>query len=199
MKLTNLILAFAITLSIQLNAQETVTKQSLESGTIENQFDYLIKKSYKYKDYKNVKLWWLERLQKAVDDSLKVNKKEISNLKNVLIEKDKEINTLSTNLETSKTDVVQLNTEKDSIRIIGMLIAKPLYNSILWSIIAVLLGLLLIYIFRFNRSNTITVGANAKFDELETEYENHRQRSLEREQQLRRKLQDEINKQKKEK
>ena len=74
-----------------------------------------------------------------------------------------------------------------------------LISFILWSIIAVLLGLLLIYIFRFNRSNSVTLSTNGKFDELEIEYENHRQRSLEREQQLRRKLQDEINKQKKEK
>lgn len=203
MKLTNFILAFAIVLGIQLNAQETTpetaSKQALESGTIDNQFNYLIKKSYKYKDYKNVKLWWLERLQKAVDDSLNINKKEITDLKIILIEKDNEIATLTSNLETTKTDVVQLNTEKDSIRIVGMLISKPLYNSIIWSIIAVLLGLLLIYIFRFNRSNSVTLSTNGKFDELEIEYENHRQRSLEREQQLRRKLQDEINKQKKEK
>lgn len=203
MKLTNFILAFAIVISIQLNAQnttpETVSKQTLESGTIDNQFDYLIKKSYRYKDYKNVKLWWLERLQKAVDDSLNVSKKEIVNLKSVLLDKENEIKTLTANLETTKTDVVQLNTEKDSIQIIGMLISKPLYNSILWSIIAVLLGLLLIYIFRFNRSNTITLSTNQNFSELESEYESHRQRSLEREQQLRRKLQDEINKQKKEK
>ena len=203
MKLTNFILAFAIVIGIQLNAQETTPeiapKQTLESGTIENQFDYLIKKSYNYKDYKNVKLWWLQRLQKAVDDSLEINKKEIIDLKIIVTEKDNEIKTLTTNLESTKTDVVQLNTEKDNIIFFGMLISKPLYNSILWTIIAVLLALLLIYIFRFNRSNSITVNTNDKFNELESEYENHRQRSLEREQQLRRKLQDEINKQKKDK
>lgn len=203
MKLTNFTLAFAIVLGIQLNAQETTPetapKQTLENGTIENQFEYLINKSYKYKEYKNVKLWWLERLQKAVDDSLNINKKEIIDLKIIVTEKDNEIKTLTTNLQTTKKDVVQLNTEKDTILFFSILISKPLYNFILWTIIAVLLALLLIYIFRFNMSNSITVHTKDKFNELESEYEDHRQRSLEREQQLRRKLQDEINKQRKEK
>jgi preprotein translocase subunit SecF len=199
MKLTNFILAFAIVLGIQLNAQENTPKQTLENGTIENQFEYLINKSYKYKEYKNVKLWWLERLQKAVDDSLNINKKEIIDLKIIVTEKDNEIKTLTTNLQTTKKDVVQLNTEKDAILFFGVLISKPLYNSILWTIIAILLALLLIYIFRFNRSNSITVYTKDKVNELESEYGNHRQRSLEREQQLRRKLQDEINKQRKDK
>ena len=47
-------------------------------------------------------------------------------------------------------------TEKDNINFFGFLLSKPLYNSILWSIIAVLFGLLLIYIFRFNRIDNNT-------------------------------------------
>ncbi len=41
------------------NAQETTTEEddklSLTEGTIDNQFEYVIQKSYNYQEYKNVK------------------------------------------------------------------------------------------------------------------------------------------------
>lgn len=199
MKLTNYIFICILSLSIHLNAQEIKPDQTLDSGTIENQFDYIIKKSYSYKEYKNVKLTWLHRLKNAVNDSLNIGRKELADLKVVLNNKDVEISNLTTGLEKSEGNVAQLNIEKTSINFLGMLISKPLYNTILWSIIGVLFTLLIIFIIRFNRSNSITKTTNNKFDELESEYEDHKQRTLEREQQLRRKLQDEINKQRKDK
>ena len=54
-----------------------------------------------------------------------------------------------------------------------------------------------IFIFKFKRSNTLTKEAQEKLIDTEAEYDTHRQNALEREQQLRRKLQDELNKQKK--
>lgn len=195
MKLTNYFFICIFSFSLHLNAQDIKPDQTLDSGTIENQFDYIIKKSYSYKEYKNVKLTWLHRLKKSVDDSLNINRKELTDLKAVLDSKDIEISNLATNLETTQKDVAQLNIEKTSIDLLGILISKPLYNTILWSIIGALLTLLIIYILRFNRSNSITKTTNDKFDELESDFDDHRQKSLEREQLLRRKLQDEINKQ----
>ena len=178
-------------------AQESEPERKLDSGTIENQFDYIIEKSNRYQDYKVVKRTWIERLKRVVDDSLNVVKKELSETKKVLSEKENEIVTLSNSLKTTNQNVSNLNNQKDSMNLFGVLVSKPLYNTILWSIIGVLLAALIIYMLRFSKSNSITNEANNKFAELEEEYDNHRQRSLEREQLLRRKLQDEINKQKK--
>lgn len=197
MKLSKLLLFIAVFACISIYSQETEeNQQSVDSGTIENQFDYIIDKSNKYQEYKVVKRVWLDRLKKAVDDSLNIVKKELIDTKSVLAEKESEIITLKNTLETTNKDVTSLNNEKDSMNFMGVLISKQTYNTILWSIIGILLIGFILYIFRFNRSNSITTETQNKFDELETEYENHRQRSLEREQQLRRKLQDEINKQK---
>jgi len=199
MKSINLISIITLFICLTTDAQENNIKQTIDSGTIENQFDYLINKSNRYQEYKVVRRVWLDRLKKAVDDSLNVIQIELKNTKITLSKKEVEINRLSDSLNDSKKNVALLNNEKDSIRFFGTLISKPLYNSILWSIIIVLLIFLLFYILRFNRSNKITKYSNGKFNELEKEFEEHRQRSLEREQQLRRKLQDELNKQKKEK
>jgi preprotein translocase subunit SecF len=194
-KLLYLVFLFSITLSAQ-NRAVTVTK-SLNEGTIDNQFDYLIKKSNRYQDFKVVKRTWLNQLKKSVGDSLVLLRTELNSTKNLLTEKENEINKLTNSLDTTNKNVTTLNNEKDNINFFGTLISKGLYNTILWSIIGLLILALVTYILRFNRSNSITKETNNNFAELEREHESHRQRSLEREQQLRRKLQDEINKQKK--
>jgi len=198
MKATKLLLIFALLFSISINAQTSLKTKSLSEGTIENQFDYLIKKSGRYQEYKVVKRFWLDNLKKSVIDSLKTMRKELVVTKGVLVEKQSQIDKLTTTLDTTNKSVTSLNNEKDNINFFGKLISKSLYNTILWSIIAGLLAALALYVMRFSRSNTITKESKDRFVELEREYESHKHRSLEREQVLRRKLQDELNKLKKE-
>jgi hypothetical protein len=73
---------------------------------------------------------------------------------------------------------------------------KTNYNILMWSIIAALLSLLLFFIYKFKNSNALTREAKLKLDEVETEFEEHRRTALEREQKVRRQLQDELNKNK---
>ena len=87
--------------------------------------------------------------------------------------------------------------EKDSISFFGAALTKGSYNTIIWGIIGVLLALLGFFIFKFKNSNTITLQAQKALSETEAEFEDHRRRALEREQKVMRKLQDEINKQRK--
>jgi len=197
MKPLKFLLTLSLLFCISVNAQKELKTQSLSEGTIENQFDYLIKKSNRYQEFKVVKQVWLNRLKKSVNDTLKTMRRELNANKDILIEKQSQINKLTNTLNATNKNVDALNNEKDTINFFGASISKALYNTILWLIIIGLLVALVLYILRFNRSNIITKEANNKFSELESEYEGHRQRSLEREQQLRRKLQDEINKQRK--
>ncbi len=55
-----------------------------------------------------------------------------------------------------------------------------------------------IFIGRFKQSNSITKDIKNRLKETEEEFDNHRKVALEREQKVRRQLQDELNKQKKE-
>lgn len=213
MKFNKYIFLFFLFIAVSLHAQENaqtnvkdpVNVKDIDEGTISDQFDYIINKSNSYTDpnrnrsYKVVRKEWLNRLKKATDDSLAVLETELNSTVNLVKTKDAEITNLTISLDESNSTITQLNKEKDGIKLIGIIISKPLYNTILWSTIGGLLVFLIIYIVRFNRSNSITKDSQEKFDELENEFDNFRQRSLEREQQLRRKLQDEINKQRKEK
>lgn len=196
------LLAIAFTFSFSVNGQTQVEKEklSLDNGTIDNQFEYVIQKSYTYrgngKVYKNVERHWLYTLKAHTLDSLKAVHKDLSDTEAIVDTQAKEITDLKSNLSTTQSNLDKTNIEKNNMALFGLQMSKTNYNVLMWSIIAGLLALLLFFIYKFNSSNTITKGAKHALAEIEEEFDEHRKTALEREQKVRRQLQDEINKQK---
>ena len=169
---------------------------SLTKGTLDNQFEYVIQKSYNYQDYKNVKKDWLYQLKAHTLDSLKAIKNDLKTTQNTVDSLAQEITTLKSNLSETKTTLAETNEEKDNMALFGLQMSKNNYNVLMWSIIGVLLVLLVFFIYKFKNSNSVTREAKKSLVETEEEFEEHRRTALEREQKVRRQLQDEINKQK---
>jgi septal ring factor EnvC (AmiA/AmiB activator) len=189
----------AVLFSISLYAQSNVEQQdnlSLDSGTIDNQFDFVIKRSNRYQEYKVVRTAWLNTLKAHTLDSLKAIQDQLDNTRNTVNAQQTEIDGLKSELESTKATLDTTNLEKNSIALLGMQMSKTNYNLILWTVIGLLLILLLIFIFKFKNSNTVTRKAKRSLADIEEEFEEHRRNALEREQKVRRQLQDEINKQK---
>ena len=138
----------------------------------------------------------LQKIKSNVLDSINTLKKELAETKLVVQTQDKEINNLKSDLKTTNDNLTIVTKEKDGIKFLGFPMTKTGYNTILWSIITGLLAFLLFFIYRFKASNTITKQANALLADTEAEFENYKSKSLEREQKVRRELQDELNKQK---
>jgi len=181
--------------SISINAQEDETG-SLNSGTIESQFNYLYKKSPRWEDYRSVKTNNLFKFRDNVLDSLKSARKIYNESQKVVASQKAVIDSLNLKLDNTKENLSVVTSEKDSIKFLGIPLSKTGYNTILWSIIGILGAALALFIGRYKRSNAVTILAKKDRLEIEEEYEAHRQRALEREQKLRRELQDELNKQK---
>ncbi|MDO5977281.1 tRNA (guanine-N1)-methyltransferase [Flavivirga spongiicola] len=173
---------------------------SLNSGTIDSQFEFVIQKSYTYKGsgkiYKNVERHWLYTLKSHTLDSLKAVHKDLADTRLVVKKQDKEISDLKQNLSNTQSNLDKTNTEKNNMALFGMQMSKSSYNVLMWTIIAGLLALLILFIYKFKNSNAITKGAKHALAEIEEEFDEHRKTALEREQKVRRQLQDEINKQK---
>jgi septal ring factor EnvC (AmiA/AmiB activator) len=196
-----LVFIFLLNLSFSQNATEQESL-SLNSGTIDNQFEFLLKKSGNFKGtngqpYEAVKTGWLLTLRKHVRDSLVKIRKDLSQTQAVVTSQSDEISKLKTNLAATQDNLDSTNLEKDSMSLFGIPMSKSGYNSLMWSIIAALFVFLLFFIYKFKNSNTITKRAKQNLAEIEEEFEEHRKIALEREQKVRRQLQDEINKQKK--
>ncbi len=183
----------------QTQAVNEDDKLSLDSGTLQSQFEYLTKKSTNWRDergrsYEVIRNEWVTKIKSNTLDSLKAIKKDLLNTQNKVVAQNTEIEQLKSSLSNTKTNLDTTNQEKDSMSLFGMQMSKVGYNALMWSIIAGLLAFLLFFIFKFKNSNSITRAAKLKLEETEEEFEDHRRTALEREQKVRRQLQDEINK-----
>lgn len=203
MKLIPALLLFALICNpILLSAQQSaVFPEELENGTIEGQMEFLFKGSSNYTNngirYKVLRTRELEKLHGNILDSLNNIKKQVSDLSKSIGNQDEIINDLKLKLDETSGKLEQTNSEKDSISLFGKTVSKMTYGVTMWTIIIVLLLLLGHFIYRFSLSNTLTQEAKSKLQDLETEYEDHRRKALEREQRISRQLHDEINKNRK--
>ncbi|WP_111306765.1 tRNA (guanine-N1)-methyltransferase [Confluentibacter sediminis] len=187
-------LTFSFTAFSQNDPEDN--KLSLDEGSIDNQFEYVIRRSNNYQDFKVVKKTWLYTLKAHTIDSLNAIHKNLADTQILVNTQAKEISDLKSSLESTKTNLETTRNEKDNISLFGIQMSKGSYKTIMWFIIACLLALLGLFIYKFKNSNAITREAKKSLADIEEEFEEHRKTAVEREQKVRRQLQDEINKQK---
>jgi len=188
-----LIALFAIAgMTRNIYPQETPSKPTLDKGSIETSFAYVIRNASDYEDSKVVKTWWLWRLRSYVLDSLKVYRDSIQNIQNLVDIRNHQIDSLKTDLKTLNSSLSDAVRERDSLSFLGISMTKFLYNSIMWLIAAVLFVSLIIIFLLYKRSNVVTVKTRALLAETQEEFESHRKRALEREQKIAREMYDEI-------
>ena len=105
--------------------------------------------------------------------------------------------TVTKNLKTTQENLTVSKGKEDGMSVFGVTTKKATYNLVLCSIIGALMFFLILLFYRFKNSHSITKQTNLKLSEIEKEFDVHRKKTLEQQQQLSRKLQDEINKSKK--
>lgn len=186
---------------VHLSYAQNTVEAPAEDNSIKGQFETLVRKSTNYrqggKRYEVVRLLQLQAIQKNVLDTISVANSNIGELQATIGQQETTLSSLNTKLDETTKNLKQLTSEKDSMSFFGAMISKGSYKLIVWSIIVGLLIFLLLFIYKFRNSNTLTQQAKVNLVDLEAEFEEHRRRALEREQKISRKLQDEINKNKK--
>lgn len=193
--LTVLFSLFSILVFSQNKKNQATINQVLKSGTIEEQFNTLIDKSNDFQEYKNLKHYNLNRFRKNFKDSLKATKLKFDKANATIESQKKNMESLQNQISDLNKKINDISVDKDTIYFFGMRLTKASYNAILWLLILAFLATALFFLFRFKSSNAITKAAKKSLAEIEEEFETHRKKALEREQILRRQLQDEINKQ----
>ena len=178
--------------TIPFFAQEATN--DVQSNTLEEQFVQVVDKSNNYQDYKIVQKSKINQLRINILDSIKNLKSTIESTNLEIIQKKNRIDSLTHDLKNTELELANSIEKENAIDFFGIETAKSTYNALMWSIISILLLSLGLFIFKFRNSNVITKDARNKLVEVEEEFDRHRQKTLEEQQQLRRKLQDEINK-----
>ena len=187
-----LLFLFLIT-SFVAYTQETIEVE--EDSSIKGQFDRIYRISTTYQTYKVINRDEYEKLKSNVLDSLKSSKELISEKENLLKTERDNVELLNSMLNTTKLDLDTAQQKENSIFLVGTHLNKTTYNLILWFIITLLFVGLGFFVFKFSKSNVLTNEAQSNLLNIEKEFDDHRKKSIEREQKLRRQLQDEINKQ----
>lgn len=175
-------------------AQDSI---EVRKNTLNNQMTEAFEKSNSYQEYKVIKKTQLATLRRNILDSVSNLEKEIGTQNSELAKQNNEIDSLRNNLKQTQENLALSKEKEDGIEILGVLTSKATYNTIMWSIIGALLLIGGFLFFRFLNSHKVINAAELKIAEMEIELEDYRRNSLEREQKLRRKLQDEINKNRK--
>jgi len=179
--------------TVMLFAQEN-PQTEVKDNSIEGQFKDVVDGSNNYQEYKVIKKYEINQLRKNILDSISALESKISTSKTEIDQKATKIDSLTSQLKTTKEDLSVSKEKENGISILGILTQKATYNTIMWSIIVLLLVGLAFIFYKFKNSHKVTKDSQLKLAETEMELETNRQKSLEREQKLRRKLQDEVNK-----
>lgn len=174
-------------------AQEATT-ETTGPLTIDEQFADVIKSSNSYEDYKVIKKYKINALKKNTKERIDELQGQIISLNSTIEKQQAEISKLNTDLSGTQQTLEATNQEKDSMNFFGKQMSKSGYKTLMWGIAGLLLAGLLLFIFRFKNSNSITKEARYKLSEAEQEFEEYRKKALEKEQKLGRQLQDERNK-----
>jgi len=190
MKLSNLIHCFLF-LSITAFSQEV----DKETSSITEEFDKVYKTSSSYKEFKVIRKVRFQDLKSKVSDSIEQINKElrIENKKNIKLEQD--LNNIIKKSLQNNLEMVQAINEKKSISFFGFQLKKSIYKIIIWFTIILLIFTLFYFIYQFKNSYKVVLIAKKERIEAEEKLATFKKNSLEREQKLRRKIQDEINKQ----
>ena len=188
---------FVLLFSTSLFAQTKLTKKEIRElpNTIENEFKKAYGLSNTWKEYKMIPRNEFLVFQKNVLDSVTILRKEIVARQEIVDSQKKEIATLNENVSKVSKDLTSSQDKENQISVLGIATNKTTYNMFTWSLIGLLLLALVFFISKFKSSNFLTKKAKNDLAEIEQEFESFRKKSLEKEQKLRRQLQDEINKQ----
>ena len=177
-------------------AQNRLTKKQIDSlpNTIENQFLKTYSKGKNWHEYKMIDKAHFATLKTSILDSVSKLKKTIVSKEQLITEKQNTITSLKSEIATLDQSLNNAKNQENSISLFGTPVDKDIYNSIVWSIIGILALGMAFFIYKYNNNISITKEAKNNLVEIEEEFENHRKKTIEKEQKLRRQLHDEVNK-----
>jgi len=192
-------LAFMVmaVLFITSNIYSQTTTKLKDTVSVKSQFEYLMDNSNTLQDYKVVRTAWLQKLKSNVLDSLSASKKRIFDNSSTMSSQNIVIDSLNIKLAAAETTISNLIAEKESISLFGIQFDKSVFKTLFFLIVISLLGALLFFITKFKQSNSITTQCKLSLKQAEEEFAIYKEKALEREQKAMRRLQDELNKNKK--
>jgi len=182
-----------LSLTVIFISTSSIVAQTEPQLTLDGQFGKMITDSETYKEFRVIKSTNLYRMKRSVKDSLNAVKATLETSLAKEKTQNEEIERLNGILGETNENLQTVSNSKNSIDFLGIQMTKSAYKTMMWSIIGGLLALLLYFIYSFTRSNASTSQTKNRLDKVVSEFEAYKKRTLDKEQQIMRRLQDELN------
>lgn len=174
----------------------TATFAQDQTNTIDNQFTSLLSRSNNWQKHKVIPNDEFDKLQRNVHDTINKLQNKINSNASFLKDHKATVDSLSSQLKATQLELDEALKLENSVKVLGIATQKTTFKSLVAIIIGILLLALGLLYYRFKKSYADTKEAKQNLQVTELELEDLRRQSLEREQKIRRQLQDEINKNK---
>ncbi len=162
--------------------------------TLSNQFESMVSGSGSYQEYKVIKKTSLAQFRKVLEDSLALVNQEDLRIRQELSNLEARMQDLEGQLSGARENISGLDQEKNQIRALGVNFSKSSFLTLVAVLLALLLASTAYFFSRFQSRNRVTAHYEKLHKETQDEFEQFKKRAIEREQKLKRELQDELNK-----
>ncbi len=173
---------FVILLLLTLNGKGQTTStmpEELTKNTLKDQLNYLDAHTRIYENYRAIREDMFQKIKRNATDSLTEAKMKITGLNILKSSLNLKIDSLKNTLETTITDLDEMTRTKNTIQVIGINVNKLTYNSIVWTIIAGLIAVLILGSLVFKRNKSVTNNTKKELKELKEEFEGYRKTTRE--------------------
>jgi hypothetical protein len=172
------VFAFMIILVIKANGQAPMPDE-LSKNKLKEQLDYIQVRAKLFNDYRAIREDMFQKLIGNINDTLSVAKSNISGLLIIKSNLTHSVDSLTTELDSTKSSLEEMTLTKNSMRVFGLDVNKVIYNIILWTIIAGLIAILAIGFLVFKLNLSVTASARKELKELKEEFEAYRKSARE--------------------
>ncbi|MBK9391219.1 MAG: hypothetical protein IPN68_13870 [Bacteroidetes bacterium] len=170
------LLTSALILLAVLNSNsQTAMPEELNSSSIDGQIKYLEEKTRIYENYRAVREDMFQKINRNIRDTISSDKNRINELNNLTSSLKVTYDSLNLILENTTTNLNEMTATKNSISVLGMEVNKTTYNTIMWTIICILLAVLAIGFLAFKRNLLTTIRTGKELKDLREEFEAYRQ------------------------
>ncbi|HUX97349.1 MAG TPA: hypothetical protein VMV47_16565 [Bacteroidales bacterium] len=170
-----IILMAAMLLVIMKVNSQTALPEELTNNSIDEQINYLENRTRIYENYRAIREDMFQKINRNIRDTIAADKNKINELNDLTSALRATYDSLNIILETTTSNLNEMTATKNSIKVLGMEVNKVTYNTILWTIILVLVALLSAGFLVFKRNLFTTIRTGKELQELKEEFEDYRQ------------------------
>ena len=154
--------------------------QVMDTARLEVQLDYIQERTRIYNDYRAIREDIFQRMKRNTLDTVNQSRSMIGELNQEVEQAEQEIETLNAQLEQVREERDEAIRTKDSFSFLGIRMDKALYNTIMWVLVLILLGIAGSLFLLFKRSHVVTLQTKKELENTKEDFETYRKNAREK-------------------